>query len=98
MGNNYSHQRGFQLYRRLINYVFKYWPAFLIAMVGNVGYLGIGAYTTYLFKPVLNEGFIAHNVKISQFLPTLVLGIFFALGLMNTISSNFMARVASPMA
>lgn len=64
-------------------------------MIGNIGYSGVSAYTTYLFKPVLNEGFIAHNLVYLHLLPFLVLGIFFALGIMNIISSYFMALVSN---
>lgn len=83
------------LYKRLMRFVFKYWAAFLFAILGNIGYSSVTAYTTYLFKPILDKGFIAHNMKFLHLLPFVVIAVFFSAGLMNVMASYFMGRVAN---
>ncbi len=95
MSKNYSHTNGFQIYRRLIKYIFRYWPAFVIAMIGNIAYSGIDSSVTYMLKPILNKGFIARDMHFVHYLPFLVMGAFLVRAIMNIMSSYFMARVSN---
>ncbi len=95
MSKKYTHKNSAVLYRRLLKYVFNYWPAFVIAMLANVGYSGLDASVTYMLKPILNKGFIARDMQFIHILPFLVLGAFLFRGTMNLLSSYFMARVSN---
>lgn len=94
MAKKYKHENSIALYKRLLSYIFCYWPAFAIAMAANVLYSGIDAGVTYMLKPILNKGFIARDVHFIKFLPFLVLGAFLLRGFANIISNYFMAVVA----
>lgn len=95
MSKKYTHKNSIVLYRRLLKYIFRYWPAFVIAMIGNIGYSGLDAGVTYMLKPILNKGFIERDMQFIHLLPFLVLGAFLFRGLMNLLSSYFMARVSN---
>ncbi len=95
MAEQAIHQNSFQLYKRLLTYVFRYWPAFLLAMIGNIGYSGVDSTMTYLLKPILNKGFIAKDISFIHLLPFIVLGAFVIRGAMDILSDYFMARVSN---
>jgi len=94
MSKKYHHENSVVLYKRLLGYIFCYWPAFAVAMVANVMYSGVDSSVTYLLKPILNKGFIARDVHFIKFLPFIVLGAFLIRGFANIISNYFMAIVA----
>lgn len=82
------------LYARLLKYVLHYWPAFCMAMLGNILYSGVNSSLTYLLKPILNKGFIARDIHFVHFLPFLVFGSFIIQGLSNVMGTYFMSVVS----
>ena len=72
---------GWELYKRLFAQVKVYWYAFVLAAIGNVIYAGVDSYATYLFKPLLDQGFIAHNTTFLHRLPFIILALFFLRGI-----------------
>jgi len=95
MRRKYTYRDDFKLYKRLLSYIVKYWPAFVIAMLGNLIYSGIDSGMTYMLKPILNKGFIARDLHFVAFLPFLVLGAFLVRGIANLISSYFISYVST---
>ncbi len=69
------------LYGRLLSYVKPYWPMFIIVAIGNALYAGVDSYSMYLFKPILDKGFIAKDMGFLKLLPWLVIGLFIVRGL-----------------
>lgn len=83
-----------KLYGRLLRYVVPFWPAILIAAFGNIICAGVDSYSTYLFKPLLDEGFIEKNAHFLSILPILIMGLFLARGIGNVVSTYFMGFVS----
>ncbi len=81
---------GKALYVRLIKQILPYWPLFLITALGNAAYSGIDSYAAYLFKPVLDQGFIAKDSHYLHILPLIIIGLFFARGFFGIVSNYSM--------
>lgn len=82
------------LYRRLTTYSKQYWPWFIVAIGANVAYSGIDALFTYLMKPLLDKGFVQHDVKFLKWLPLLIIGLFALRSLMNLLGDYTMSKIA----
>lgn len=82
-----------KLYRRLFANVKAYWPAFLVAAIGNVLYATVDSYSTYLFKPILDKGFIAKDFTFLKLLPFIVIGLFLVRGLGGFASTYAMGWI-----
>jgi subfamily B ATP-binding cassette protein MsbA len=87
-------KRSFKLYTRILNYVWPFWPAIILAALGNIICAGVDSYSTYLFKPLLDKGFIAHDLHFLTLLPLLIIGLFCARGIGNIASTYFMGYVS----
>lgn len=83
-----------KLYGRLLRYVVPFWPAIVIAALGNIVCAGVDSYSTYLFKPLLDKGFIDHNAEFLSVLPMIIIGLFLARGVGNVVSTYFMGFVS----
>jgi ATP-binding cassette, subfamily B, bacterial MsbA len=81
------------LYRRLLSYVKPYWPAFVVAAFGNIIYAAVDSYSTYLFKPILDKGFIGKDLHFLKILPLIVLGLFVCRGLGSFLSTYWMGWI-----
>lgn len=86
--------KSLSLYGRVLRYVLPYWPAILIAAFGNIVCAGVDSYSTYLFKPLLDKGFIAKDVHFLVTLPLLIIGLFLARGIGNVASTYFMGFIS----
>jgi len=89
-----KHQNSWRLYRRLLHYVFPFWPAFLIGVLGSVIYSGVDAWLVHFMTPLLNKGFIQRDTYFIQWLPLLVVLIFLVRGSANIASDYFMTSVS----
>lgn len=84
---------GSAVYRRLLTYVWPHRYAFLIAMLGNVLYGAVDGGLTKLLQPLLDEGFVKHNLSFIQWIPFIVIGIFILRGAATFLSTYFMGLV-----
>ncbi len=84
----------FKLYGRLLRYVVPFWPAIIVAALGNILCAGVDSYSTYLFKPLLDKGFIAHDMAFLKILPLIIIGLFLARGVGNIASTYFMGYIS----
>lgn len=85
---------GWTLYGRILKYVFPYWPAIILAAIGNILCAGVDSYSTYLFKPLLDKGFIDKDAHFLAILPALIIGLFLARGVGNVLSTYFMGFIS----
>ncbi len=81
---------GWGLYKRLLGYLKPYWYAFVFAAIGNIIFAAVDSYSTYLFKPLLDKGFIDKNYHFLHILPLIIIGLFFARGIGSFLSTYFM--------
>lgn len=81
------------VYRRLLTYVWPYRLAFMLAILGNILYGVIDAGITKLLQPLLNQGFVDHNVAFIHWIPFVVIGIFILRGVATFLSTFFMGWV-----
>lgn len=82
------------LYKRLVTYSKQYWPWFIVAIGANMAYSGIDALFTYLMKPLLDKGFVDHDVTFLKWLPLLIIGLFALRSIMNLLGDYMMAKIA----
>ncbi len=90
---NSSPLSGKVVYRRLLTYVWPYRYAFMLAILGNILYGVIDAGITKLLQPLLNQGFVDHDVAFIHWIPFVVIGIFIVRGLATFLSTFFMGWV-----
>lgn len=90
---NSSPLSGKVVYRRLLTYVWPYRYAFMLAILGNILYGIIDAGITKLLQPLLNQGFVDHDVAFIHWIPFVVIGIFIVRGLATFLSTFFMGWV-----
>ena len=69
------------VFKRLFHTVKSFWPVFLVAALGNVMYSGADAYVTYLFRPLLDKGFLQKDTSFLEILPLIIIGIFIVRGI-----------------
>lgn len=83
-----------KLYGRILKYVLPFWPAIIIAAIGNILAAGADAYFTYLFKPLLDKGFIDKDLHFLSLLPFIIIGLFLLRGLGNVSATYFMGFIS----
>ncbi len=83
------------LYGRLLGYVKPYWRMFALSIVGLILTAATEPMLPALFKPLLDEGFVAKDQDFIRWVPVLLLGLFVARGVASFISTYCMAWVGS---
>ena len=83
-----------RLYHRLMKYVWPFWPAVILAAIGNIICAAADSSATYLFKPLLDKGFIDRDAHFLTILPLIIIGLFLARGIGNILSTYFMGYVS----
>ncbi|MCA1977966.1 MAG: lipid A export permease/ATP-binding protein MsbA [Thiobacillus sp.] len=83
------------LYVRLIAYVKPYWRMFALSLVALVGTAATEPMLPALFKPLLDEGFVAKNQDFIRWVPVLLLALFIVRGIASFVSTYCMAWVGS---
>lgn len=73
-------------YRRLMGYALPHWPRYLVAMLGMAIYAFTQAVFAALVQPLLDKGFVLHDINSIRLLPLEVLGLFLLRG-----SADFLA-------
>ena len=83
------------LYGRLLGYVKPYWRMFALSIVGLVLTAATEPMLPALFKPLLDEGFVAKDQAFIRWVPLLLLGLFVLRGVASFVSTYCMAWVGS---
>ena len=86
-----------KIYHRLMKYVWPFWPAFVIAAIGNVICSSMDAYAVYFLKPLLDKGFVGRDAHFLSILPLIIIGIFLLRGIGNILSTYFTGYVSKKM-
>jgi len=83
------------LYSRLMGYVKPYWRMFGLSIIALIVAAATEPLLPALFKPLLDEGFVAKNKDFIHWIPVLLLGLFVVRGVANFVSIYCMAWVGS---
>jgi len=83
--------KGHVIYKRLLNYSKQYWPQFLLGIVGTIISALMTASFTWLIKPLLDQGFIAHNEKFIRWLPVMLVTVFAVRTAASFLSNYYMS-------
>jgi subfamily B ATP-binding cassette protein MsbA len=85
-------ENGFYIYRRLLSYVKGQWSLILLGVIGTIISSGADAGFTWLLKPLLDKGFIAHDKTFIFWIPFIILGGFILRSSAHFMSDYYMAR------
>jgi len=80
-------EKSMSVFKRLIHYVRPLWPVFLAAMLANIIFAGVDSYATYLFKPLLDKGFIAKDLHFLSLFPLIIIGLFLVRGVASFLGT-----------
>jgi len=83
------------LYLRLLGYVKPYWRMFAISLVALILTAATEPMLPALFKPLLDQGFVAKDQDFIRWIPILLLALFLVRGITSFISTYCMAWVGS---
>lgn len=83
-------KNGKEIYIRLLKQIGNYWPLFIITALGNIVYSSVDSYATYLFKPLLDKGFVGGDSSFLKILPFIVVGLFLLRGISGFVSTYCM--------
>ena len=83
------------LYLRLLGYVKPYWRMFVLSIVALILTAATEPLLPALFKPLLDQGFVAKDRDFIRWVPVLLLGLFLVRGLTSFVSTYCMAWVGS---
>ena len=83
------------LYGRLLGYVKPYWRMFALSLVALVLTAATEPLLPALFKPLLDEGFVAKDPDFIRWIPILLLALFLVRGITSFVSTYCMAWVGS---
>ena len=83
------------LYGRLLGYVKPYWRMFAISIVALILTAATEPMLPALFKPLLDQGFVAKDQDFIRWIPILLLALFLVRGITSFISTYCMAWVGS---
>ncbi|WP_113906277.1 lipid A export permease/ATP-binding protein MsbA [Aliidiomarina celeris] len=80
-------------FRRLLTYIKPYRLAFIVAVVGMVGYAGVDTFFFYHIETLIDDGLGASNPKILLYGAIFVPLVFILRGIFNFVSSYFLSYV-----
>ncbi|HEV2614270.1 MAG TPA: lipid A export permease/ATP-binding protein MsbA [Gammaproteobacteria bacterium] len=83
--------QGRVVYKRLLTYSRQYWPQFVLGIAGTVISALLTASFTGLIRPLLDQGFIAHNARFIRWLPLLLIGVFALRTAASFVSNYYMS-------
>ena len=83
------------LYLRLLGYVKPYWRMFALSLVALILTAATEPLLPALFKPLLDEGFVAKDRDFIRWVPLLLLALFIVRGVTSFVSTYCMAWVGS---
>ncbi len=80
-------------YKRLLGYVRPHWSEFLTALFGMLSDAAVASIFTALIKPMINRVFIAHDPRLTFWLPIIIVALFAYRGFATYIGGLGMARI-----
>ena len=83
------------LYGRLLGYVKPYWRMFALSLVALILTAATEPLLPALFKPLLDQGFVAKDQDFIRWIPVLLLALFVVRGVTSFVSTYAMAWVGS---
>jgi len=83
------------LYLRLLGYVKPYWRMFALSIVALILTAATEPLLPALFKPLLDQGFVAKDQDFIRWIPVLLLALFIVRGITSFVSTYCMAWVGS---
>ena len=83
------------LYRRLLGYVKPHWRMFALSIVALILAAATEPLLPALFKPLLDQGFVAKDKNFIRWIPILLLALFLVRGVTSFVSTYCMAWVGS---
>jgi subfamily B ATP-binding cassette protein MsbA len=83
------------LYGRLLGYVKPYWRMFALSIVALILTAATEPLLPALFKPLLDQGFVAKDQDFIRWVPVLLLALFIVRGITSFVSTYCMAWVGS---
>ncbi|WP_100623107.1 lipid A export permease/ATP-binding protein MsbA [Candidatus Coxiella mudrowiae] len=87
-------REGVKTYGRLLQATKRYWAIFIFGIIGTIVVSLMDAGFAWLIKPIINHGFIAHDVSFIRWLPLIIVLIFLFRGMARFLSTYFINRVA----
>jgi subfamily B ATP-binding cassette protein MsbA len=75
-----------QVYKRLLSYVKRYWYVFVLAAIASAIYSAIDAGMIRLLKPLIDEGFVDKDPKVIALIPVILPLVFLARGVASFFS------------
>lgn len=82
-----------QTYKRLLSYVTRYWPTFLIAVIGMVVAALTETAFAALMEPMLNGSFVEKDPNVISWVPLALIGIFLVRAIGSFVSGYGMAWI-----
>ena len=82
-----------EIYPRLLRYTFRYWKAFVLAILGMVLYAGVNTSMAYVLKPLLDGSLMERDPFLIKWMPLVLVLLFLCRGLANFLSGYGMAYV-----
>ncbi len=79
--------------RRLFKYIKPYRAAFIVAILGMIGYAGVDTFFFYHIETLIDDGLAANNPKILLYGAIFVPIVFVLRGVFNFVSSYFLSYV-----
>jgi subfamily B ATP-binding cassette protein MsbA len=64
-------------------------------MIANMVFAGVDSYATYLFKPLLDKGFIGKDQTFLSLFPFMIIGLFLARGLASFFGTYALGRIGA---
>lgn len=87
-------KKGIATYGRLLKATKKYWVIFVLGALATFAVSLIDAGFAWLIKPIIDKGFIHHDIQFIRWLPPLIILVFILRGMMGFVSNYFIYRVA----
>lgn len=88
------HYSGMQVYKRLLRYAWRFWPAIALGILGTILLSGADAGFTWVIKPILDKGFIARDKAFIRWLPLGIMLAFIVRGAAGFMSNYYMGSAA----
>ncbi|OGT07268.1 MAG: lipid A export permease/ATP-binding protein MsbA [Gammaproteobacteria bacterium GWE2_37_16] len=93
LNNLFTTKNSWAVYKKLLKSASSYWKIFLIGVVGTLLAAAADTYLTWMIKPIIDKGLVAHNKLFLAWMPVLIVAGFIVRGGMLFVSNYFIVRV-----
>jgi len=88
-----TYQNSWLIYKKLIHAASPYWAIFLIGVIGTIFASAADGLLSWMVKPLIDQGLVAHNKAFMLWLPILIVLGFIARGGALFVSNYFITKV-----